>query len=367
MVAKIHQLLLLLTVVAPIYISTCGLVPMHAVAATSTTPQHRHDEASATPNIHAVVVSSSRYWFNYRHANNALAIVDLLRNNGVPHDHITLMMADEFPTNPRNKYKNGMYVHGADAESTLYNATTFVHYRGADVTVQNFLNVLLGIEEGQSSTTTATPNSSGDRSNVLRSNSQSNVLVYVTGHGGDQFFKFQDEEEITSLDFKRAFDQMHQRGRYRNLLFVADTCQAFTLADHIDTPNVITIGSSLRDENAYAHHSDSNLGLSVIERYTYGFTQQYKKRHHGTNDDATVEDVMLRPFGWSADPSRCSRSRLGAHIGVKQEFSERKVDTLRFADFFGSNDDTSIEADRGSDFHMQWISAANDASVQIAR
>jgi phosphatidylinositol glycan class K len=41
-------------------------------------------------NIHAIIVSSSRYWFNYRHAINALGIYEIYRQNGIPDENIIL-------------------------------------------------------------------------------------------------------------------------------------------------------------------------------------------------------------------------------------------------------------------------------------
>jgi glycosylphosphatidylinositol transamidase (GPIT) subunit GPI8 len=72
-----------------------------------------------------------------------------------------------------------------------------------------------------------------------------------------QFFKFQDEEELTAHDVANVLARMHIEKRYQRLLFIADTCQAFTLFDKLSTtmtPNVLALGSSLRGENAYAHH-----------------------------------------------------------------------------------------------------------------
>ena len=57
-----------------------------------------------------------------------------------------------------------------------------------------------------------------------------NVLVYLTGHGGDNFFKFQDGEELMSNDVASIFSQMYELKRYNEILFIADTCQAFTMA-----------------------------------------------------------------------------------------------------------------------------------------
>jgi phosphatidylinositol glycan class K len=262
------------------------------------------DNSISPPNIHAVIVASSRYWFNYRHAMNALGIYRLLHQNGIPDSQIVLMVADEYAINPRNPFKNGMYANGIKPEDTWYSEDTELDYRGSDVTVQNFFNAVLGV---------------GPKS-LQDTNEESNLLIFVTGHGGDQFFKFQDEEELTAQDIANMMEELAKRKKFGKALFIADTCQAFTLFDKITTPNVYALGTSLRDENAYAHHSDRELGLSVIERWSHGFITQYKKRDiHPTK--TTLYELMVKPFEGRV---------LGAHLGVLGDFRE-----LLLQDFFG--------------------------------
>ena len=55
-----------------------------------TNPQVVSALDSGTENIHAIIVSSSRYWFNYRHAINALGIYEIYRQNGIPDENIIL-------------------------------------------------------------------------------------------------------------------------------------------------------------------------------------------------------------------------------------------------------------------------------------
>jgi GPI-anchor transamidase subunit K len=99
---------------------------------------------------------------------NALGIYQLLRKNDIPDDNIILMIANEYAINSRNPYKNRMHASGVYQES-WYDHQTQIDYRGADVTVQNFIDALLG-----------------RASKSLHSNHDSNVLIYLTGHGGDQ-------------------------------------------------------------------------------------------------------------------------------------------------------------------------------------
>jgi phosphatidylinositol glycan class K len=41
----------------------------------------------------------------------------------------------------------------------------------------------------------------------------SNILVYMTGHGGEDFLKFQDQEELSSDELADAFAQMWAKKR----------------------------------------------------------------------------------------------------------------------------------------------------------
>jgi phosphatidylinositol glycan class K len=164
-----------------------------------------------------VIVSTSRSWFNYRHAANALSVYHVLRANGLPDSNIILMLADDLPCNARNPSPAAVYTERNHLLNLYENVQ--VDYRGPEVNVENFLRVLTGRHPP------GVP-----PSQTLPSTSESNVLLYMTGHGGDEFLKFQDSEEIAADDFAQAFEEMQRKGRYRELLFVVDTCQAGTLA-----------------------------------------------------------------------------------------------------------------------------------------
>lgn len=215
-----------------------------------------------------------------------------------------------------------------------------IDYRGEDVTVENLRRVLTGRSSSSSSTTTTSAATSYASTTlpVLQSNAQSNVLIYLTGHGGDTFFKFQDVEEIMATEIAHLIAQMHKANMYQNLLLIADTCQAFTLADSIHnststpTPNVTIVASSLRGESSYAHHSDADLGLAVIERYTHAMSQFVENKDLST---LTIEQGMLEPYQFAQQQ---------AHIGYKtttmtttRQSNESNTTPLLFmSDFFAN-------------------------------
>ena len=55
-------------------------------------------------------------------------------------------------------------------------------------------------------------------------------------------------------DIANLMDRMFEEKKFGSALFIAETCQAFTLFDKLTTPNVMAFGTSLTGESAYAHH-----------------------------------------------------------------------------------------------------------------
>jgi phosphatidylinositol glycan class K len=205
----------------------------------------------------AVLVSTSRFWFNYRHLANVLSLYRTVKRLGIPDSQIILMLPDDMACNPRNAFPGTVY-NNADRALDLYGDNIEVDYRGYEVTVENFIRLL-----------TDRVGEDMPRSKRLLTDDRSNILVYMTGHGGKEFLKFQDAEEISAFDLADAFAQMWEKKRYHEMLFMIDTCQANTMYTKFYSPNIIATGSSALDESSYSHHADNDVGVAVIDRYTY--------------------------------------------------------------------------------------------------
>ncbi|WJX67529.1 hypothetical protein P8452_51988 [Trifolium repens] len=67
----------------------------------------------------------------------------------------------------------------------------------------------------------------------------------MTGHGGEEFFKFRDSEEFQRHDLADVVKQMKEKHRIKELL-IMDTCQASTLSSQLHSPGVFAIGSSMK-------------------------------------------------------------------------------------------------------------------------
>lgn len=204
----------------------------------------------------ALLVCTSRYWFNYRHVANTLAVYRTIKRLGIPDDRIILFLADDMACNPRNA-KAGC-VYSTPQGHDLYGEDVEVDFRGKEVTAENLVRTITGRQ------TEDVP-----RNRRLLTDEGSNVLFYLTGHGGDNFLKFQDHHEIQSADIGDAIHQMTVQRRLRRMFFIAETCQASTLFESIRSPNVLAMASSDRGESSYSHLVDHEVGLAVVDRYTY--------------------------------------------------------------------------------------------------
>ncbi|KIM91693.1 hypothetical protein PILCRDRAFT_810976 [Piloderma croceum F 1598] len=266
---------------------------------------------SSHTNNWAVLVCASRYWFNYRHMANTLGMYRTVKRLGIPDSNIILMLADDTACNSRNKFPGSVYAN-AGRRLDLYGDNIEVDYRGYEVTVENFIRVLTGrVEE------------SVPRSKRLLTDDRSNVFVYMTGHGGNEFLKFQDNEEISAFDIADAFEQMWQKKRYNEIFFMIDTCQANTMYSKFYSPNILATGSSEIEENSYSHENDNDIGVAVIDAFTH-YVLEFMEGINKTSQTSMRDLFNSYDF-----------NKINSHAGVRSDSFPRPLDRTLITDFFG--------------------------------
>ncbi|KAI0066988.1 hypothetical protein BV25DRAFT_1820144 [Artomyces pyxidatus] len=310
---------------------------------------------STHTNNWAVLVCASRYWFNYRvcqrHMANALGMYRTVKRLGIPDSNIILMLADDAACNTRNRYPGCVFANqgrGLD----LYGENIEVDYRGYEVTVENFLRVLTGRVEP-----------SVPRSKRLLTDDRSNIFVYMTGHGGNEFLKFQDNEEISAFDIADAFEQMWQKKRYNEIFFMIDTCQANTMYSKFYSPNILATGSSEIHENSYSYENDNDIGVAVIDSYTH-FVLEYLEGIDKTSS------ASMKDFFDKYDPVP-----IRSHAGVRSDLFHRPLNRTLITDFFGgvahaevidSSGDASLLSVHPQVYVQPNMSLSDEGSVEVA-
>ncbi|XP_006989572.1 GPI-anchor transamidase [Peromyscus maniculatus bairdii] len=278
---------------------------------------HVEDQAeqffrSGHTNNWAVLVCTSRFWFNYRHVANTLSVYRSVKRLGIPDSHIVLMLADDMACNARNPKPATVFSH-KNMELNVYGDDVEVDYRSYEVTVENFLRVLTG------RVPPSTP-----RSKRLLSDDRSNILIYMTGHGGNGFLKFQDSEEITNIELADAFEQMWQKRRYNELLFIIDTCQGASMYERFYSPNIMALASSQVGEDSLSHQPDPAIGVHLMDRYTFYVLEFLEEINPASQTN--MNDLF----------QVCPKSLCVSTPGHRTDLFQRDPKNVLITDFFGS-------------------------------
>ena len=220
---------------------------------------------------HALIVSASRLFHNYRHASNALLVYDAVKRLGLRDSSIVLMLAGDITNDARNEGRPSMY--GSNNGVDLHGRGVEVDYRQEEVTVDNFLGVL---------TDRLPDRGVVSASKRLHSGPRSRLLLYLTGHGGDGFLKFNDQFELAASDLAAAVRNAYFLGRFSELLVLTDTCQASTMPaplheasllpppdGSLAAPRIASMSSSELGQNSFSHEVDSRLGVATSDRFTF--------------------------------------------------------------------------------------------------
>jgi glycosylphosphatidylinositol transamidase (GPIT) subunit GPI8 len=120
------------------------------------------------------------------------------------------------------------------------------------------------------------------------------------------------------------------------MLFMIDTCQANTMYSKIYTPNIIATGSSAIDESSYSHHADNDVGVAVIDRYTYFNLDFLETQVKDQASKLTLGDLF----------DSYDFDRIHSHPGFRYDLFEGNEQAARsrlVMDFFGNVRNVEVE------------------------
>ena len=123
---------------------------------------------------------------------------------------------------------------------------------------------------------------------------------------------------------------------------MVDTCQANTMYSKIYSPNIIALGSSELGQSSYSHHSDNDVGVAVIDRFTYYNLEFLENQVNEPSSKKTLGNLFD-----SYDESKIHSTpglRYDLFPGGEQAVRERLV-----MDFFGNSQNVEVESSPSSD------------------
>ena len=126
------------------------------------------------------------------------------------------------------------------------------------------------------------------------------------------------------------------RTSYHEMLFMIDTCQANTMYSKFYSPNILATGSSEIDQSSYSHHADNDVGVAVIDRYTYYNLDFLETQVREPSSKLTMGDLF----------DSYDEEKIHSHPGVRYDLFPRGEAAARsrlVMDFFGNVQNVEVE------------------------
>ena len=115
-----------------------------------------------------------------------------------------------------------------------------------------------------------------------------------------------------------------------------DTSQANTMNSRFYTPHIIATGSSAIDQSSYSHHADNDIGVAVIDRWTYYNLDFLETQVTNPNSKLTLGNLF----------DSYDESKIHSQPGVRWDLfpggEERGRERL-VVDFFGNVQGVEVE------------------------
>lgn len=107
------------------------------------------------------------------------------------------------------------------------------------------------------------------------------------------------------------------------------------------SPNIIATGSSELDQSSYSHHADNDVGVAVIDRYTYYNLEFLESEVKDLSSKKTIGDLF----------DSYSYEKIHSHAGVRYDLFRDGADAARsrlLTDFFGNVQNVEIDGARNA-------------------
>ena len=126
----------------------------------------------------------------------------------------------------------------------------------------------------------------------LNSNKDSKIIVLITSHGGENFIKVRNFLVVLSDELNRTLNEMYIKGKYKELVFVVDTCEGYSLYDHVKVPNIYFISSSALGQKASSYSYDENLMGPTVDKFHFLLYNSLKNIHENRLYNTTLDKLF---------------------------------------------------------------------------
>uniref|UniRef100_A0A5B7AK33 Putative Gamma vacuolar processing enzyme n=1 Tax=Davidia involucrata TaxID=16924 RepID=A0A5B7AK33_DAVIN len=188
----------------------------------------------------AVLIAGSNGYWNYRHQADLCHAYQLLKKGGLKDENIIVFMYDDIAFDEDNP-RQGIIInspHGNDVYAGVPK-----DYTGENVTVNNFLAVILGNK-------TALTGGSGK---VVDSGPDDHIFIYYTDHGGPGVLGMPTIPFLYAKDLIDVLKKKHASGTYKSLVFYLEACESGSIFEGLlpEGLNIYATTASNAEESSW--------------------------------------------------------------------------------------------------------------------
>mmetsp|Transcript_43191 Transcript_43191/g.91802 ORF Transcript_43191/g.91802 Transcript_43191/m.91802 type:complete len:473 (-) Transcript_43191:216-1634(-) len=321
----------------------------------------------------ALIAAGSKGYENYRHQADVCHAYQLLRSKGFAEERIIVMAYDDVAHDKENPFPGKLFnVPDPNGTGVDVRAGCKIDYSGSAVNSSNFLAVLQGLP------------SQGGNGRVLKTSKDDEVFVNFVDHGAKGVIGFPDGDVLHREDLLKALHSMHDKGRYKHLLFYLEACNSGSMFVNMTSnisvyavtavdPDHPSLGTYCGDEatvngtqlatclgdlfSVYwmdqVAKSNKTLSLSTLYQTVSSSVASYASLHWGNEEnqqygDLSMVNMSIADFLYAAD--HVDAAAQPGLVPPKEVFSARRIDMQRLTHMY-----TDLSAKPTSPHrHMEW-------------
>ncbi|KAF8065562.1 Vacuolar-processing enzyme [Scenedesmus sp. PABB004] len=174
----------------------------------------------------ALLVAGSSGWGNYRHQADVYHAYQVLVSGGYKREHIVVMAADDIAAHPENPAPGKVF--NAPGGPDVYGGVA-IDYRGADVTAETFVSVLVGDAAGVA-------NKGSGR--VLASGPADRVFVFYSDHGAAGVVGMPSGPFLYADQLLGAVRRKLHAGGFKELVMYIEACESGSMFEGLLDDNL---------------------------------------------------------------------------------------------------------------------------------
>ena len=253
-----------------------------------------------------------------------------------------MSLAEYHACNSRNPYPGEVKLSINDKVITNCQENINLAYKEEDFTNYQFLDIFRGRKM-----------SLFNNFRQLNTNKNSKILVIITSHGGEGFIKVRNTMVILSDELHRTLNEMYIKEKYKEMIFVLDTCEGFSLFDNVKVPNVYFVSSSSYNQKAHSYSFDHVILGPTVDKFHYLLYNKINYIRNNKIYNETINNVFLE--------LKSNKSFLETDVMILDNINKN----LTVQDYMGFNSNKDHLIERYDKINFNEINLKNDKEFLI--